>query len=125
MVFTAIGRHLKAHRPVEVSQGEVHVHVSGGYHPDTIYTSAGTPIRLVFRREESSACSEQVVFPSFGKSATLPQGEDVTVEIPPAEPGQYSFSCAMGMLHGRIVVTPLPLPAVGSVPRQQEGGEWP
>ena len=43
MIFTAIGRHLKPHRPVEVASGEVHVQVRGGYHPDTIYTSAGCP----------------------------------------------------------------------------------
>ena len=35
--------------------------------------------RLVFRREETSSCSEQVIFPAFGKSAMLPTGEAVAV----------------------------------------------
>ena len=90
-----------AARPREVS-----VRVRGGYQPDTIRAEAGVPLRLVFRREESSPCSEQVVFPALGKSAMLPQGERVAVELLPEEPGEYEFTCAMGMLHGTLVVTP-------------------
>ena len=83
---------------------EVGVRVRGGYQPDTIWSEAGVPLRIVFRREESSPCSEQVVFPAFGKSAMLPQGEQVAVELLPQEPGEYEFTCAMGMLHGHLVV---------------------
>ena len=64
----------------------------GGYLPNTIWAEAGMPLRLVFRREESSACSEQVVFPAFGKSVTLPEGEQVAVDLPPQEPGEYEFT---------------------------------
>ena len=87
-----------------VAPATVAVRVRGGYLPDTIYAEAGVPLRIVFRREESSPCSEQVVFPAFGKSAMLPQGEQVTVELPPAEPGRYEFTCGMGMLRGTLVV---------------------
>ena len=82
----------------------VSVRVRGGYQPDTIRAEAGVPLRIVFRREESSPCSEQVVFPAFGKSAMLPQGERVAVELLPEEPGEYEFTCQMGMLHGRLIV---------------------
>ena len=58
------------------------------------------------RREESAACSEQVVYPAFGKSATLPPGEEVAVDLLPEEPGEYEFTCAMGMLRGKLVVVP-------------------
>ncbi len=67
---------------------------------------AGRPVRLSFRREESSACSEMVVFGDFGKSAKLPEGELVPVEFLPKEPGTYEFTCQMGMLRGRLVVEP-------------------
>lgn len=86
--------------------GEIRVRVRGGYDPDTIHAEAGVPLRVVFRREESSACSEQVVFPALGKSAMLPRGEDVAVDLVPEEPGEYEFTCAMGLLHGRLVVAP-------------------
>ena len=39
------------------------------------------------------------VFPAFGKSATLPKGKSVPVDLPPAEPGEYDFTCGMGMLN--------------------------
>ncbi|HEX9694001.1 MAG TPA: cupredoxin domain-containing protein [Actinomycetota bacterium] len=83
---------------------EAMVLVKGGYAPDTIIVRAGKPVRLNFRREESSACSEMVVFGDFGKSAKLPQGEVVPVEFMPKEPGTYEFTCQMGMLRGRLVV---------------------
>lgn len=78
--------------------------VKGGYTPDRIVADAGKPIRLLFRREESSACSERVVFPDLKKSAFLPQGETVAVEIGAAKPGEYPFHCQMVMLRGTLVV---------------------
>jgi len=86
---------------------EIVVRVRGGYHPDTIRTEVGVPLRIVFRREESAPCSEQVVFPAFGKSASLPPGKNVTVDLLPEEPGEYEFTCGHGMLRGTLVVVPL------------------
>ncbi len=89
-----------------VSDGyqEAMVLVKGGYTPDTIRVAAGRPVRLLFRREETAACSEQVVLADFGKSAPLPTGSVVPVEFMPTEPGEHEFTCQMGMLRGRIVV---------------------
>lgn len=92
-----------AHTP---ERREVRVRVCGGYVPDTIRAEVGVPLRIVFRRDEMAPCSEQVVFPAFGKSATLPLGERVVVDLLPQEPGEYEFTCAMGMLRGTIVVAP-------------------
>ena len=78
--------------------------VKGGYTPDTVVVERGKPVRLVFRREETSPCSEQVVFADFGKSARLLQGVPTVVELMPKEPGEYLFSCQMGMLRGTLVV---------------------
>ncbi len=83
---------------------EAMVLVKGGYTPDVIIVRHGRPVRLNFRREESSACSEMVVFGDFGKSAKLPTGETVSVELLPETPGEYEFTCQMGMLRGKLVV---------------------
>ena len=83
---------------------EIMVLVKGGYTPDTIRVAAGRPVRLLFRREETAACSEQVVLADFGKSAVLPEGQVVPVEFLPAEPGEHEFTCQMGMLRGRLLV---------------------
>jgi len=83
---------------------EVAVTVKGGYTPDIIVVKAGQPVRLHFNRQESSACSEMVLFPDFNKSASLPEGQVVTVEISPDKPGEYGFQCQMGMLRGKLIV---------------------
>ena len=80
------------------------IRVRGGYQPDTVYGRVGEPLRLTFRREETAACSERVVFPAFGKSAMLPPHQDVTIELEPDRAGIYEFTCQMGMLHGRLIV---------------------
>ena len=93
-------------RAVTVSDGyqEQMILVKGGYTPDTVRVVAGQPVRLQFRREETAACSEQVVLPYFGKTAALPAGQVVPVEFLPQQPGQFEFTCQMGMLRGRILV---------------------
>ncbi len=82
---------------------EVMILVAGGYTPDVIRVEAGKPVRLKFRREETASCSEMVIFPDFGKSAHLPSGELVSLELLPKTPGEYGFQCQMGMLHGRVI----------------------
>ncbi len=78
--------------------------VKGGYTPDVIVVRRGKPVRLLFRREESATCSEIVVFGDFGKSAHLPEGREVPVEFLPERPGEYEFTCQMGMFRGKLVV---------------------
>ena len=83
---------------------EAMVLVKDGYTPSVIVVQRGKPVRLVFRREETTACSETVVLDAFGKSATLPEGKPVVIELMPAEPGEYPFTCQMGMYRGTLVV---------------------
>lgn len=83
---------------------EAMILVKGGYTPDVIVVQHGKPVRFNFRREETAACSEMVVFSNFGKSARLPTGETVPVEFLPEKPGEYEFTCQMGMLRGKLIV---------------------
>lgn len=82
---------------------EVAVVVRGGYEPATIRVAAGTPLRIVFDRQETSSCSEEVVFPDFGVRTFLPAFEKTAVTITPPAPGTYEFTCGMSMLHGRVI----------------------
>jgi len=82
----------------------VRVRVKGGYQPSVLHGRVGEPLRIVFSREETASCSEHVVFPAFGKSAMLPPFEDVSLELVPEHPGEYEFTCQLGMLRGRLVV---------------------
>ena len=83
---------------------EVMVLVKGGYTPDVIVVERGRPVRLNFVRTESAACSEMVLFPDFNKSAKLPEGETVAVELMPDTAGEFEFQCQMGMLRGKLIV---------------------
>lgn len=82
---------------------DVTVTVRGGYDPATIQVKAGTPVRLHFDRQETSSCSEEVVFPAFGVRKFLPAFQQTVVEVTPPAPGTYEFTCGMSMLHGRLV----------------------
>jgi plastocyanin domain-containing protein len=93
-------------RAVETSGGyqEAMILVKGGYTPDTVIVRSGRPVRLNFRREETASCSDKVIFAGFQKSADLPTGETVAVELMPKEPGEFGFACPMGMFRGRLIV---------------------
>lgn len=83
---------------------QVAIKVKGGYDPDVIVVKQGKPVRLQFNREESSMCSEMVVFDKIGKSAKLPESEIVNIDFTPTEAGEIPFQCQMGMLRGKVVV---------------------
>lgn len=87
---------------------EVHVTIKGGYIPDVIHARPGVPLRVHFRREETSPCSEEVVFPDLGVRKHLPAFETTAVDLPAPAEGTYGFSCAMGMMHGTLKVTAEP-----------------
>jgi plastocyanin domain-containing protein len=93
-------------RATETTGGyqEAMILVKGGYTPDTVIVRHGRPVRLNFRREETASCSDKVIFADFEKSAELPTGETVAVELLPKEPGEFGFACPMGMFRGRLVV---------------------
>ena len=83
---------------------EATIAVKGAYNPDVIVVEHGKPVRLTFLRQETAACSEKVLFPDFHRTAELPEGELVPVEFTPDQPGEYEFTCGMGMLRGKLVV---------------------
>lgn len=97
----------KAQTRVAVSASgaqEVAITVKGGYTPDVIVVQKGRPVRFTFTRQESSACSEKVLFPDFNQNALLPEGEQVTLEFTPDKTGEFGFQCQMGMLRGKLIV---------------------
>lgn len=83
---------------------EVTIAVLGGYSPSQVRVKKGTPVRLVFDRQETSSCSEEVVIPEFGIRRFLPAFQKTAVEIQPTRAGAYDFACGMSMLHGKLIV---------------------
>jgi plastocyanin domain-containing protein len=83
---------------------EAVVIVRGGYDPSEIRVRAGQPVRLIFDRQETSSCSEEVVLGAFGIRKALPANERTVVEIAAPAKGRYDITCGMSMLHGTLIV---------------------
>ena len=92
----------------------VRVTVRGGYSPNRIRARAGTPLRLVFDRQESGDCTSRVLFPDLGISAELPAFTQTTVELPAQSAGSYGFACGMNMIHGSVLVEDGAAPLTGA-----------
>jgi plastocyanin domain-containing protein len=84
---------------------EIAVTVRGGYAPDVIVVKQNQPIRLNFYRDETASCSEQVRFPDFGIARDLPAYKTTPIEFTPDKPGEFTFTCGMNMMRGKLVVT--------------------
>jgi P-type Cu+ transporter len=82
----------------------VKVTVKGGYSPDVIYVVPGVPVRMLFDRQETVGCSSRVVIPAFAVNQNLPAFETTEVGFLATEPGEYEFTCGMGMLRASILV---------------------
>lgn len=85
---------------------QIRITVRGGYSPDVVVVRQGRPVRLDFFRDETASCSEQVVFPDFGIARDLPAHQTTAVEFTPEEPGEFTWTCGMRMLRGKLVVEP-------------------
>jgi len=83
---------------------EIKVTVKGGYSPDVIVVKKDIPVRLNFYRDETSSCSEQVVFGDFGIVKDLPAFKTTPIEFTPDKPGEFIFACGMNMLRGKLIV---------------------
>ncbi|NOY78207.1 MAG: cupredoxin domain-containing protein [Calditrichaeota bacterium] len=83
---------------------EVKISVKGGYDPDLIVVKKDKTVRLNFYREETSSCTEVVVFPDFRVRKELPAFQNTIIEIMPDKIGEYDFHCDMNMIHGKLIV---------------------
>jgi plastocyanin domain-containing protein len=83
---------------------EVKIVVKGGYSPDVIVVKKGLPVRLNFYRDETADCSDTVVFADFNIRRPLPAYQTTAVEFTPQAEGEYTFTCGMGMLKGKLIV---------------------
>jgi plastocyanin domain-containing protein len=83
---------------------EATIIVLGGYSPATVKAKRGTAVRLTFDRQETSSCSEEIVFPDFGIRRFLPAHQKTTIEFTPEKAGTYDFTCGMSMLRGKLIV---------------------
>ncbi len=83
---------------------EVKVTVKGGYSPDVIVVKQHQPVRLDFYRDETASCSDRVIIGDFGIARDLPAFKTTSIEFIPDKSGEFSFTCGMNMMRGKLVV---------------------
>src|SRR4051812_20372793 len=82
----------------------VAITVQGGYDPAEVHVRLGVPVELVFDRQETSPCSEELVIAHLNIRKFLPAFEKTPIAFTPNEAGNFDITCGMSMLHGKLVV---------------------
>lgn len=103
IVFTYWFFLMKKNNKVEVEK-EVTIKVEGGYTPEEIIIPKNKPVTINFIRTDPSTCLEDVVLSDFKIRKNLPLNEKVSIILTPDKEGTFTFSCGMGMYHGKITV---------------------
>lgn len=103
IVFTYWFFLAKKDKEVMVSDS-VDIIVDGGYSPEAISVQNGKTTKLNFIRKDPTACLEEVVLGDFKIRRQLPLNQKVTIEISPVKSGEFTYTCGMGMYHGKIIV---------------------
>ncbi|CAN5341455.1 hypothetical protein BH11ARM1_BH11ARM1_15360 [soil metagenome] len=84
---------------------KVAVTINGGYSPSVVQVVAGKPVELTFTRTEKSGCGGQVVIKGLNYSKAVASGKSIVVKFTPKKADDIPFTCGMGMISGKIVVT--------------------
>ena len=85
---------------------EIDITVKGGYSPDVVVVREGAPVRLNFYRDETDSCSDRVIFGDFHIARELPAFKTTPVEFTPERAGEFTWTCGMSMMRGKLVVEP-------------------
>jgi plastocyanin domain-containing protein len=76
----------------------------GVYEPARIQANINQPLILRFIRYDATPCAEFVIFDSLSISRSLPIEEPTDIVINISEPGEYEFTCQMGMYRGKLIM---------------------
>ncbi len=75
----------------------------GGYSPNVFTVERGRPVKWIIKSTSAFSCASSIVMPKYGISRGLKVGENI-IQFTPAEVGEISFSCSMGMYRGKFIV---------------------
>lgn len=75
-----------------------------GFVPAVVTVQAGKPVTLLVTRKTDRTCATELVLKAHGIDEKLPLNKTVAIRFTPERPGELDYACAMGMIHGKIVV---------------------
>jgi len=78
--------------------------LNNGYEPQTLFASAGVPLKLNVVTNNTRSCAIAFVIPELNYETLLPVSGLTTIDIPAQSAGKVmAFTCSMGMYTGEIV----------------------
>lgn len=93
-------------KAIQASEGHIDIEVLNGvYVPDRVAIPVGKATTFRFTRKDPTPCAEVVKFDGLSISRELPLNKPVSLSVRYDEPGEYAFTCQMGMYKGHVVVS--------------------
>jgi sulfite exporter TauE/SafE/copper chaperone CopZ len=87
------------------SEQTVTMSVDGrGYTPDVLYIKANVPVKWVITAAANLGCTGAIKIDKYNIYKELEAGQNV-ISFTPGGPGEIPFSCGMGMVWGKFIVT--------------------
>ena len=75
-----------------------------GYSRTSITLRRGVRTKITFLRQTDATCATEVVISAYGIRRTLPLNTSVAITFTPARSGEFTFTCGMNMMRGKLVV---------------------
>lgn len=75
-----------------------------GFEPVSLTLRRGVQARITFLRTTDQTCAKEVVLRDFGINRDLPLNQPVVVTLTPNKKGEFSFTCGMNMMRGKLIV---------------------
>ncbi|MGE5405442.1 MAG: sulfite exporter TauE/SafE family protein [Candidatus Saccharibacteria bacterium] len=74
---------------------------ANGYEPAVLVVQKGVPVDWLIEGKDLNSCNYQLVFPDYGQSLDIKQGDNGFQFTPQKD---FGFQCGMGMLNGYVKV---------------------
>ncbi len=77
---------------------------NSGYSPTRVRVKKNVPVRLVLKSQDTYSCAVAFRLPAFGISTFMKPTATETFTFTPTKPGNFTYSCSMGMYQGVLEV---------------------
>jgi len=75
-----------------------------GFEPVSLTLRRGVQARITFLRTTDQTCAKEIVLRDFGIKRDLPLNQPVVITLTPNKKGEFSFTCGMNMMRGKLIV---------------------